>query len=249
MFILTGTTAHVGIKLHGEYGHSKRKHLTKKGAFQRCCQDSFLIAHDTNLGNLDKIFVWHDNHGLSPAWFLVQIVVRDLQTEQRYYFFANSWFTLSMDKGVIQKDIPAAGSAQIQQFSRILGNSVASSLSDRHLWMSVSDRPANSRFTRVQRATCIVTVLYVFMCVNAMWYGAMKSEDTVNDFGWEEIVLAMITNAMVFPFSIILISIFKKSRSKVISSKCPPLSLKIFIEYIICMVYNILSCISCLILT
>ncbi|XP_069125629.1 polycystin-1-like [Argopecten irradians] len=209
-----GTSAHVGIKLYGEYGKSNRKHLSKKGAFQRNCQDSFIIAHDTNLGDISKVFVWHDNHGLDPSWYMVQIIVRDLQTDQKYFFFGNVWLTLEKDYGYIQKEIYAAGSAEIQRFTRIFGHAWSSSVSDRHLWMSVMDRPANSRFTRVQRATCIVTILYVFMCINIIWYGVINTEETAGSFGWQEVVVAMATNAVVFPFSIILISIFKKSRSK-----------------------------------
>ncbi|XP_033754437.1 LOW QUALITY PROTEIN: polycystin-1-like [Pecten maximus] len=212
-----GTSAHVGIKLYGEYGKSNRKHLSKKGAFQRNCQDSFIIAHDTNLGDISKVFVWHDNHGLDPSWYMVQVIVRNLQTDQKYYFFGNIWLTLEKEHGFIQKEIYAAGSAEIQQFTRIFGHAWSSSVSDRHLWMSVMDRPANSRFTRVQRATCIVTILYVFMCINIIWYGVIKTTDTnlnTTSFGWQEVVVALATNAVVFPFSILLISIFKKSRSK-----------------------------------
>ncbi|OWF55928.1 Polycystin-1 [Mizuhopecten yessoensis] len=212
-----GTSAHVGIKLYGEYGKSNRKHLSKKGAFQRNCQDSFIIAHDTNLGDISKVFVWHDNHGLDPSWYMVQVIVRDLQTDQKYYFFGNIWLTLEKEHGFIQKEIYAAGSAEIQKFTRIFGHAWSSSVSDRHLWMSVMDRPANSRFTRVQRATCIVTILYVFMCINVIWYGVIKTSDSnlgTTGFGWQEVVVALATNAVVFPFSILLVSIFKKSRSK-----------------------------------
>ncbi|XP_060076676.1 polycystin-1-like [Ylistrum balloti] len=212
-----GTSAHVGIKLYGDYGKSNRKHLSKKGAFQRNCQDSFIIAHDTNLGDISKVFVWHDNHGLDPNWYLVQVIVRDLQTDQKYYFFGNVWLTLEKENGYIQKEIYAAGSAEIQRFTRIFGHAWSSSVADRHLWVSIMDRPANSRFTRVQRTTCIVTILYVFMCINIIWYGIIKTTDSnlnTTSFGWQEVVVALATNAVVFPFSIILIGIFKKSRSK-----------------------------------
>lgn len=113
------------------------------------------------------------------------------------------------------------GSSEIRRFSRMFSHAVSNSMADRHLWVSVVDRPANSRFTRVQRATVCVTLLYVFMGVNAMWYGVLKTTNTsgtsqgISSFGWEEVVLAFLCNIMVFPFSLLLIFIFKKSRSKV----------------------------------
>ena len=92
-------------------------------------------------------------------------------------------------------------------------------MADRHLWYSVIDRPAQSRFTRVQRATCVVTILYTFMAINAMWYGLLKQQDTADEgwasFGWEEVVLSLITNVMAFPFSLLIIWMFKRSKSKV----------------------------------
>lgn len=113
------------------------------------------------------------------------------------------------------------GSSEIRRFSRMFSHAVSNSMADRHLWVSVVDRPANSRFTRVQRATVCVTLLYVFMGVNAMWYGVLKTTNTsdtsqgISSFGWEEVVLAFLCNIMVFPFSLLLIFIFKKSRTKV----------------------------------
>ena len=66
LFVFVGTTAHVGIKLYGEYGKSKERHLHRDGAFQRNCVDSFFIANDTNLGNIHKIMIWHDRDRLWP---------------------------------------------------------------------------------------------------------------------------------------------------------------------------------------
>jgi hypothetical protein len=92
------------------------------------------------------------------------------------------------------------------------------SLADKHLWLSLFNRPAQSRFTRVQRITCCVTIMYAFVVVNAMWYGLLKKNNTqlgFGDFGWEEVVLALVSNVMVLPLSIGLVLLFKKSRSKV----------------------------------
>ena len=108
------------------------------------------------------------------------------------------------------------GSSEIQRFGRMFSRAVSNCMADRHLWYSVIDRPALSRFTRVQRATCVVTILYTFMAINAMWYGLLKQEDDTG-FGWEEVVLSLVTNVMAFPFSLLIIWMFKRSKSKVIS--------------------------------
>jgi hypothetical protein len=87
------------------------------------------------------------------------------------------------------------GSSEIYQFGRMFSRAVSNCMADRHLWYSVIDRPAQSRFTRVQRATCVITILYTFMAINAMWYGLLKQQDTAEkgwaSFGWEEVVLSL----------------------------------------------------------
>jgi hypothetical protein len=106
---ITGTTAHVGIRLVGEYGKSARQHVIKSGAFKRNCSDTFIIAYDVNLGELKKIQIWHDNRGSSPSWYLSHVIVNDLQTDHKFYFFGNTWFSLEQENGTIQKELKVAG--------------------------------------------------------------------------------------------------------------------------------------------
>ncbi|XP_060598141.1 polycystin-1-like isoform X3 [Ruditapes philippinarum] len=212
-----GTTAHVGIRLVGEYGKSARQHVIKSGAFKRNCSDTFIIAYDVNLGELKKIQIWHDNRGSSPSWYLSHVIVNDLQTDHKFYFFGNTWFSLEQENGTIQKELKVAGSNDMSKFSYRLKTAMFNSLADKHLWLSLFNRPAQSRFTRVQRVTCCVTILFTFVVVNAMWYGLLKKDNTelgLEGFGWEEVVLAMVSNIMVLPISIGLVYLFKKSRSK-----------------------------------
>jgi polycystin 1 len=44
------------------------------------------MAHDVNLGNIEKLMIWHDNSGLDPSWYVIQVIVKDMQTDYKYYF-------------------------------------------------------------------------------------------------------------------------------------------------------------------
>lgn len=74
---ISGTTAHVGVSLHGSESRSGHRHLDRVGAFARNSLDIFHIATDSSLGNLLKIRVWHDNKGasLTPAGFITRVSV------------------------------------------------------------------------------------------------------------------------------------------------------------------------------
>jgi hypothetical protein len=53
--------------------------------------------------------LWHDNSGQSPAWYITQVHIQDLQSGKRYVFPANSWLSLEMEEGQVQKEFFAAG--------------------------------------------------------------------------------------------------------------------------------------------
>ena len=54
-------------------------------------------------------------------------------------------------------------------------------MSDDHLWFSVVSRPARSRFSRIQRLSCCLCLLFTAMLANAMFYGQVAS-DSPNGF-------------------------------------------------------------------
>mgnify|MGYP002787401723 CR=1 FL=1 len=45
------------------------------------------------LGDLTYLRIWHDNSGLGDyaSWYLKFVIIQDLQTKQKYYFFL-IWF-------------------------------------------------------------------------------------------------------------------------------------------------------------
>ena len=49
-------------------------------------------------------------------------------------------------------------------------------LTDDHLWLSVVSRRAHSRFTRIQRLSCCLSLLFTAMLANAMFYGQVPSD-------------------------------------------------------------------------
>lgn len=92
--------------------------------------------------------------------------------------------TRLIKKHVLQVDrvIPVAGKEQMTEFSHLFTEKTTKSLNDGHLWFSVVARPPQSRFTRVQRVSCCLCLLYLSMLTNAMFYE--KDEGTnVYTFG------------------------------------------------------------------
>lgn len=57
-----------------------------------------------SLGLLNYIRIWHDNsgRGSSASWFLKYIIVRDLQTMQKFHFISQRWFAVERDDGKVE---------------------------------------------------------------------------------------------------------------------------------------------------
>lgn len=101
-----GTTARVGMRIAGKDGSTDELTLSdlsiSRRFFSRASLNNFTLSVPECLGNLTGVHVWHDNSGAHPAWFLQHIIITDIQTEEKWYFFANQWLALDKGAGVTQ---------------------------------------------------------------------------------------------------------------------------------------------------
>jgi polycystin 1L2 len=75
--------------------------------------------------------------------------------------------------GQVDRLISIAGEEDKKQFKYLFNTAKSQDLRDGHLWFSVFLRPPRSRFTRVQRVSSCMALLYLSMLANAMWYGTV----------------------------------------------------------------------------
>ncbi|CAF1320727.1 unnamed protein product [Adineta steineri] len=162
-FVLSGDNDQTQIRL---FSDPRRK------IFQRGGINSFIIAVPKSLGLLNYIRIWHDNtgEGSSASWFLKYIIVRDLQSLDKFYFISQQWFAVEKDDGRIERTLPIASDAEKQEFSYVLSKKAYHSVSDGHLWFSIFSRPPSNKFTRVQRCTCCFVLFFTSMLLNIMYY-------------------------------------------------------------------------------
>ncbi|XP_066131349.1 polycystin-1 isoform X3 [Saccopteryx bilineata] len=220
----SGTTAHVGIMLYGADSRSGHRHLDGDRAFHRNSLDIFQIATPHSLGSVWKIRVWHDNKGLSPAWFLQHIIVRDLQTARSTFFLVNDWLSVETEAngGLVEKEVLAASDMALRRFQRLLVSELQRGFFDKHIWLSIWDRPPRSRFTRVQRATCCVLLICLFLGANAVWYGvvgdtaySMVPVSSLIPLSVDTIAVGLVSSVVVYPIYLVILFLFRMSRSKV----------------------------------
>ncbi|XP_028300590.1 polycystin-1 isoform X2 [Gouania willdenowi] len=226
-----GTTAHVGISLYGRESRSGHRHLDSQGAFTRNALDIFHIATDTNLGSIWKLRIWHDNKGLSPAWMLQYVLVKDLQTGSSFYFLVDDWLSVDNQRtdGRVEMEVEASEEAALIQMPRLLQCELQRALCESHLWLSLWERPPRSPFTRLQRSTCCTVLLQLILLANTLWYSIVvdkrrspRAVSRLSSLDGETVAAGVVSCLIVYPLYLLIFTLFRMSRSKCVTLEQVP---------------------------
>ena len=88
------------------------------------------------------------------------------------------------------------------------------------MWFSVFSRPTRSNFTRLQRISCCISVLFCTMIANAMFYKAepRSVQPLVKvgplKFTMAQVFTSIISSLIVIPVNLIIVTLFRKSKLK-----------------------------------
>lgn len=216
----SGTTANVTISLMGQIGELSQVPLRSSGeeteVFQRGGVDGFLVITDQSLGQLTEISLEHDNYGENPSWFVESVTVRDRHTEEQWVFTINRWLAVEKDDGEIEVNV---GNKSAMTFSSQFRSRLGRKLADNHLWVSVFGKACSSTFTRVQRASCCLSVFFSAMISNAMFYTVDgESDGTIQvgpfKFSWRQMVIGVQSGFIIAPVNILIVFLFKSSKPR-----------------------------------
>jgi len=216
----SSTTAKVSMIFSGEEDETPPRLIfdDKRPVLQSGGVDGFIMATPRSLGSLSHIRVWHDNSGKSPGWFFSRMQMVDMQTLEKYFFILDRWLSAGEDDGIIDRIVPLAGKDELTGFSHLFFTRARKDLMDGHIWFSIYGKPHKSNFTRCQRLTCCLCLLFASMTSNIFLYNP-DAENTGTSFRigpismtLEQILYGCIASLMVFPINILIVLIFKYSK-------------------------------------
>ena len=168
------TESKVSLVVAGDEDETQVRLLQAKNrrSFRRDGIDTFIMSVPRCLGNLSYVRVGHDNsgRGSSASWYLKFVVVQDLQTSDKFLFLCERWLALEKDDGQIERLLSVAGEPQTSDFGLVLNKKAREGLMDGHLWLSIFTRPAYSAFSRLERVTCCLVLLFMTMLMNILYY-------------------------------------------------------------------------------
>uniref|UniRef100_A0A3B5AGE5 Lipoxygenase homology domains 1 n=1 Tax=Stegastes partitus TaxID=144197 RepID=A0A3B5AGE5_9TELE len=91
-----GTDANVFLTIYGDLGDTGERKLSKSetnsNKFERGAVDKFTMEA-VDLGQVFKIKIRHDNSMVSPDWYLDQVEVVDVDTEEVFLFLCERWLS------------------------------------------------------------------------------------------------------------------------------------------------------------
>ncbi|CAH1773828.1 unnamed protein product [Owenia fusiformis] len=183
----------------------------------------FLCSTPESLGQLKYIRMWHDNSGggENSSWYLARVLVQDIQTDDTFVFVCGKWLGVEMGDGEIERLIPAAESDTLRTFNHLFDDNARKRVTEDHLWFSILMRPQRSNFTRVQRVSCCLSLLFLTMIANCMFFGQENAVDNPMvisvgplSFGIHTIWISFISILVVMPVSLVCVELFKRARPR-----------------------------------
>lgn len=142
---------------------------------------------------------------------------------------SDQWFAVDQDDGKVDRVIHVASAEQTSSFKYIFYSKTTRNISDGHLWLSVVMKPSNSTFSRAQRLTCCLTVLFTAMITNAMYYefepSTFNTEESTIVFGpfvinLKQIMIGIQSSVVIVPINFIIMFIFKNTQPTIVSENC-----------------------------
>jgi hypothetical protein len=141
---------------------------------------------------------------------------------KRNYFICDNWLAVEKGDGLVDRVVSLASSKELKSFSHLFSQSVKKKFSDGHLWFSVFSRPVRSNFTRLQRISCCISLLFCTMISNAMFYRqdtqANKNQAGVLmkigpiEFTLTQLWVSFIGTLVVLPINLIIVTLFRKAK-------------------------------------
>jgi hypothetical protein len=106
---VTGATdANVFVTLYGTRASSEELRASNGiGRFGLTGRDSVTVQL-SDLGDVGRVHVRHDNTGVTPGWFLDRVVVRDEENDREWTFPCQRWLARHRDDGAIERVIDGA---------------------------------------------------------------------------------------------------------------------------------------------
>ena len=144
-----------------------------------------------------------------------------------FTFPIGRWLDVAEGDGKVDIFLRPATERDMISFKKIFNTKIRKGICDNHLWFSVAYLPARSPFTRLQRLSCCLSLLFSFMVATAMFYGSgPQPGDTSGSvqmgpikINMRMLIIGIESALVVVPVNILIVALFRNSKAKERSSQ------------------------------
>ena len=219
------TESNIKFILSGDLGETNIRVLppSDRILYKRYAVNSFVFTTPSPLGYVNLLRIMHDNSGLPPydTWQLEAVIIRDLQTGEKYNFITHTWLAFNRNDGRIDRTFKTNNEIDSLKFLQKLYIESNNSANSDHMWLSVFMRPPGSRFNRKERLSVCAVFLYVSMLFSALWYDTSPETPRSGFFTFgpfslstEQTIIGLVIVFCVIPLTLFLSFIFKRARPR-----------------------------------
>ncbi|XP_076807291.1 polycystin family receptor for egg jelly-like isoform X2 [Clavelina lepadiformis] len=214
-----GTTATVSMRLLGKRQRSNAHVIQRENenVLSVGSVESFLITTPRSLGDIKAVRMWRNDGGSSPKWYLERMVVRDLETNECWFFLCGTRFS-----DVTEYTFRAATLEELQVSNKLFLLKCENHFKDRHVWYSLYGmRPwQHGVMTRVERAATCSLFIFMVMITSMMFHGHSHALDgNVLTFGhysfkWSHIAVGIQSALICFPGPFFISLMFRHAQRR-----------------------------------
>ncbi|CAK8686878.1 unnamed protein product [Clavelina lepadiformis] len=214
-----GTTATVSMRLLGKRQRSNAHVIQRENdnVLSVGSVQSFLITTPNSLGDIKAVRMWRNDGGSSPKWYLERMVVRDLETNECWFFLCGTRFS-----DVTEYTFRPATLEELQQSNKLFLLKCENHFKDRHVWYSLYGmRPwQHGVMTRVERAATCSLFIFMVMITSMMFHGHSHALDgNVLTFGhysfkWSHIAVGIQSALICFPGPFFISLMFRHAQRR-----------------------------------
>ncbi|XP_061419707.1 polycystin-1-like protein 2 isoform X1 [Lethenteron reissneri] len=221
----TQSCAYFNLYFHeSELGTRELAHPDLK-EFETGITYNFIFSMPENYGTPSHIKLWLKGNNPCDCWNISELSVFDQENEHVYFFVDSSLPSSRFNINYYPKMFKVRDESFLFSNKLLVNTALKGNFSDSHLWFSVFIRPFKTNFSRVHRISCCITLLFLMMIVNAMWFGKKQAANeagggvAVGPLSLTDVLISLLSSLVEVPVSLVVVLIFRNSRSE---SERPP---------------------------
>ena len=147
--------------------------------------------------------------------------ILSINYDYRYLLPCNQWLALDRADSKTSRFLRVSSFQELNQGAMLRSN-INNKIFDDHIWLSVGVRKSKSHFTRLQRLSVCLSLLFMTMISNAMWYKTESTEKSPQSlsigpfsFTVHQLYTSIMSSLIVVPPMLMITIFFRKSKIRV----------------------------------